>query len=109
MGETDPDDHHKNPNDGSEGWGEASPAKLAPGFSGLEAREYRPGSRPGAGYVRLVRNPRAQFRYLGEGLLEATPEANAARSGFGKFSSGVRRVLIGQPLASSQAIHERLS
>ena len=109
MGETETDDHHKVPNGGSEGWGEASPAKLAPGFSGLEAREYRPGSRPGAGYVRLVRNPRAQFRYLGEGLLEATPEANAARSGFGKFSSGVRRVLIGQPLASSQAIHERLS
>jgi len=92
-----------------DGWGECRPAEMAPGFSGLEAREYRPGSRPGAGYVRRVRDPKAEFRFLEEGLLEATPEANAARGGFGKIAGGVKRVLIGPPLASSQAIHERLT
>ncbi len=112
RGDTEPE--HEQPKlatkgDTAEGWGNATPAKLAPGFSGLEAREYRPGSRPGAGYVRLVRNPRAQFRYLGEGLLEATEEANSARSGFGKLSNGIKRILIGQPLPTSQAIHERLT
>jgi amino acid transporter len=92
-----------------DGWGDCRPAEMAPGFSGLEAREYRPGSRPGAGYVRRVRDPKAEFRFLEEGLLEATPEANAARGGVGKLAGSVRRVLIGPPLASSQAIHERLT
>ncbi|HVA24469.1 MAG TPA: APC family permease [Chloroflexota bacterium] len=92
-----------------DGWGDCRPAEMAPGFSGLEAREYRPGSRPGAGYVRRVRDPKAEFRFLEEGLLEATPEANAARGGVGKIAGSVKRVLIGPPLASSQAIHERLT
>ncbi|HLG73595.1 MAG TPA: APC family permease [Chloroflexota bacterium] len=90
-------------------WGECQPASMAPGYSGLEAREYRPGSRPGAGYVRRVRDPKAEFRFVEEGVLEATTEANAARSGVAKVVGGIKRVLIGQPLASSQAIHERLT
>ncbi|HLY65862.1 MAG TPA: APC family permease [Chloroflexota bacterium] len=92
-----------------DGWGNCLPAEMAPGYSGLEAREYRPGSRPGGGYVRRVRDRKAEFRYLGEGLLEATPEAHAARGTFGKLTTSVRRVLIGPPLPSSQAIHERLT
>src|SRR5581483_4672913 len=70
-----------------DGWGECIPAEMAPGFSGLEEREYRKGSKPGAGYIRRVRDRKAEFRYLGEGLLEATPEALAARSGFGKLNA----------------------
>jgi amino acid transporter len=82
---------------------------MAPGFSGLEAREYRPGSRRGAGYVRRVRDPKAEFRYVGEGLLEATQQAHAPRSATGRLVGSVKRVLIGQPLPSAQAIHERLT
>jgi len=104
LGHTKP---QRNGND--DGWGDCIPADMAPGFSGLEEREYRQGSRPGAGYIRRVRDRKAEFRYLGEGLLEATPEALAARSGFGKLNAAVKRVLIGPPLASSQAIHERLT
>ena len=85
------------------------PASMAPGFSGLEAREYRPGSRPGGGYVRRVRDRKAEFRFVAEGLLEATEEAHAPRSGAGKLVNGLKRVLIGQPLPTSQAIHERLT
>src|SRR5689334_8198015 len=95
--------------DVDDGWGEATPAPMASGYSGLEAREYRPGSRPGSGYVRRVRDPKAEFRYVAEGLLEATPEAHAARTGAGKFMASIKRVFIGQPLPSSQAIHERLT
>ena len=59
--------------------------------------------------MRVVRNPRADFRYLGEGLLEATEEASTPRAGLAKLTSGVRRTLIGAPLHSSQAVHERLT
>ncbi len=90
-----------------DGWGDCQPAQMAPGFSGLEAREYRPGSRPGAGYVRRVRDPKAEFRFVDEGLLEATPEANAARGGFGKLMAGIKRVLIGAPVASEHESEER--
>src|SRR3954447_17350869 len=93
----------------NEGWGECQPAQMAPGFSGLDAREYRPGSRPGAGYVRRVRDHKAEFRFLDDGLLEATPEAHAARGGFGKLLEGLKRLLIGEALPSSDAIHERLT
>src|SRR4051794_26564043 len=80
---------------------------MASGFSGLEAREYRRGSRLGSGYIRRVRDPKAEFRYLGEGLLEATPEAHAAQGGFGKLLGGVKRMLIGDPVASEQESEER--
>ena len=82
---------------------------MAAGFSGLEAREYRPGSRRGAGYVRRVRDRKAEFRYVAEGLLEATEQAHAPRSATGRLVNSVKRVLIGQPLPSAQAIHERLT
>lgn len=90
-----------------DGWGECRPAALAPGYSGLEAREYRPGSRLGAGYVRRVRDPKAEFRLIDEGLLEATPEAHTARGGWGKLVSGVKRVFIGRPVASELEGQER--
>src|SRR5712692_892416 len=98
------DEGHREDDDG---WGNSHAARMAPGFSGLEAREYRPGSRPGAGYVRRVRDPKAEFRFVDEGLLEATPEAHAARGGFGKLIAGIKRVLIGQAVASEQEAEER--
>src|SRR5438270_4109468 len=92
---------------GDDGWGSSLSAEMAPGYSGLEEREYKRGSRPGAGYVRRVRDPKAEFRYLGEGLLEATEEAHAARGGFGKLMSGMKRVFIGRPVASEHEGLER--
>src|SRR5579885_2357560 len=106
---TDVNPHSQTAEADDDGWGSATPANMAPGFSGLEAREYLRGSRPGAGYVRRVRDPKAEFRYLGEGLLEATEEAHAARGGMAKVLANVKRILIGAPLASSEAIHERLT
>src|SRR2546428_4236960 len=92
-----------------DGWGEAIPANLAPGYSGLEAREYKAGSRPGGQYVRRTRSHNAQFRYLGEGLLQATTEADKSSNAMGKAWSAAKRVLIGPPLHSAEAVHERLS
>ena len=43
------------------------------------------------------------------GLLEATEAAQAPRTGLERFTAGVKRVLIGSPIATVQAEHERLT
>ena len=94
---------------GDDGWGGAVPAELSAACTGLEAREYKAGSKPGGNYVRLTRSHNAQFRYMGEGLLQATPAADTPSGGIAKVWSGAKRVLIGPPLPTADAIHERLS
>ncbi len=71
--------------------------------------EVRQGSRLGDVRVRLVRPSHSMFRRLDSGLLEATEAAQAPRTGFGRFTTGVKRVLIGSPIATVQAEHERLT
>jgi amino acid transporter len=90
-------------------WGESVPAKLDPACTGLQSREYKPGSRPGGNYVRRTRSHNAQFRYVGDGLLQATPAADAPAHPAARFFSGVKHALIGTPLPTADAIHERLT
>jgi amino acid transporter len=71
--------------------------------------EVRQGSRLGDVRVRLVRPSHSMFRRLDSGLLEATEAAQAPRTGLERFTTGVKRVLIGSPIATIQAEHERLT
>jgi len=75
----------------------------------FELREVRRGQRPGSRYVRVMKvNPKG-FRPVAPGVLEATPEAHAPRGNVGRRMAAVRRVLVGQPLATAAQAHERLT
>ena len=71
--------------------------------------EVRQGSRLGDVRVRLVRPSHSMFRRLDSGLLEATEAAQAPRTKLERFTTGVKRLLIGSPIATIQAEHERLT
>jgi amino acid transporter len=70
--------------------------------------ELRQGSKPGDVRVRLVRPSHRMFRRLDAGVLEATKEAEEPRTDWERFTTGVKRTLIGAPLATAHAEHERL-
>lgn len=65
------------------------------------------GKRPGDRYVRLIRSselpstPQSSFYYVSE---PTVPETK-----FGRYFQRLRQILIGRPLETSQAIHQRLS
>ena len=66
------------------------------------------GKFPGQERVRIIRPSRASFRQVEPGLIEATEES-APRKGAGKFFFNLKRTLIGAPIATAQAEHERLT
>jgi amino acid transporter len=77
----------------------------------LDLHEVMRGSRPGNTYVRIYQTQaRARpFRRRQGGVLEATQEAIIPASGFGRTMAAIRRFLVGAPLASAAAAHERLT
>lgn len=75
----------------------------------LVRTEVRQGTLPGDLRVRIVRPSQTSFRRVRTGLLEATKVTQAPRSGIGRTFSQVKRFLIGAPIASDQAEHERLT
>lgn len=86
--------------------GEISHTAFRPNF---ELREVRRGQRPGSRYVRVMKvNPKG-FRSVAPGVLEATPEAHTPRGNMGRRMAAIRRVLVGQPLATAAQAHERLT
>jgi amino acid transporter len=74
-----------------------------------ELRQTLRGSLPGSRRVRITRERDQTLRRVGEGEFEATQVAMRPATKFGRLAMSVRRVLIGAPIASSQASHERLS
>ena len=74
-----------------------------------ELHETLQGSRPGTRRIRITRERDQTLRRIGEGEFEATKVALRPATKLGRLAMGVRRVLIGAPIASSQAAHERLS
>ncbi|HEY7268644.1 MAG TPA: amino acid permease, partial [Dehalococcoidia bacterium] len=68
-----------------------------------------PGSKPGTRTYRRTRPSEEKLHKVGEGAFEATKVALRPRTGLGRFMASARGVLIGQPLASSQLSHERLT
>jgi amino acid transporter len=75
----------------------------------LSRTEVRKGRFPGNERIRVVLPRQTAFRRLSTGLLEATELTQAPPRGMRRVIYNIKRVLIGAPLASSQAEQERLS
>ena len=73
----------------------------------LDTREQR--GRPGERYVRVRRAKPEGFERKAPGWLEATSRATAPTGEFARFRRRVRSALIGAPLATRDAVHERLT
>jgi amino acid transporter len=78
-------------------------------YADLEWREVQRGSRPGDAYVRIMRPVARDFQQVTPDYLVAKEHAGAPRRGLGRVWNLGRRVLIGRSLASSEAVHERLT
>jgi amino acid transporter len=76
---------------------------------GLEREELIEGSRLGNTYVRMYMSPVREFRRLGPDRIEATEQAGLSHSPLRRSLVKAKRFLIGAPLASERAIHERLN
>jgi amino acid transporter len=75
----------------------------------LVRTEVRKGTMLGNERVRIVLPSQKAFRRIGTGRLEATELTQAPRKGVGRVVSNVKRVLIGAPIATAHAEHERLT
>lgn len=67
------------------------------------------GSHLGDRYVRVVRQKTEDFARAGPGHLVATEDASEARGAIGRGWQRTKRVLIGAPMTSAAAEHQRLS
>ncbi len=74
----------------------------------VELREVRYGATTRGPYLRVVPRHR-HFIKSGPGYLEATELGSRPRGGVERVMAGARALVIGRPLAASQAIHERLT
>lgn len=72
-------------------------------------QEVLQGSRLGDVHVRWVRPSHPLFRRLDAGLLEATEHVDVPRTSWQRFNTGLKRTLIGAPLATVRIEHERLT
>jgi amino acid transporter len=71
--------------------------------------EERRGSLPGNMRVRIVRTETSGFRRVHKGVLEATEAVYVPHGFFGRLGYQVKRALIGEPIATARADHERLT
>lgn len=67
------------------------------------------GSHPGDRYVRVVRQQSDDFQLIGPGHLVATEDSLESRGSFGRAMGQIKRKVIGAPLSTSMASHERLT
>lgn len=74
-----------------------------------EPGEERQGSRPGDRRYVIVRSTHPLLRRVRRGVLQATEEAEVPDERLARTSYWLKRLLIGVPLASERAEHERLS
>jgi amino acid transporter len=74
----------------------------------IELREVRYGSTARMPYLRVVPKQRL-FTRTAAGQIEATLLASRPRGPLGRYLADIKRVVIGSPFATSQAIQERLS
>ena len=75
----------------------------------LGPMEERPGSKPGNVHVRVTLPQHRAFHRIKEGVLEATEAADMPEGALARSMHGVKRALIGIPIASVQAEGERLT
>lgn len=75
----------------------------------LVGKQQIQGQHLGDRYVRVIRQQSEDFERAGPGYLVATEEAIEARGSIGRTITRIKRTLIGQPLTTSAAAHERLT
>ena len=75
----------------------------------LSGKQQIQGSHAGDRYVRVIRNQGDDFERAGPGHLVATEEAMEARGSVGRGFSKAKRVLIGAPISTAEAGHQRLT
>jgi amino acid transporter len=75
----------------------------------LEARQMQRGTHPGDRRVQVRRPAEDGFKRTSAGHLEALPRTMEPTSGMGRVFNKLKRVLIGSPLSTAAAAHERLS
>lgn len=85
------------------------PGKPHPFRPDLTRKQGERGRLAGDRYVRIVRHNPEDFRSIGPNVLIAAPDDADDRSTLGKAFHWAKRSLIGQPLRSADAEHERLS
>ncbi len=83
-----------------------SDAPIRPELSG---RQHLQGQHPGDRYVRIVRQRNDDFAFAGPGHLIARQESLADRGPVGQVFGRAKRLLIGSPISTEMASHERLS
>src|SRR5690349_12515201 len=86
-------------------WGTGSMSTERRDGSGLEWREVHRGVRPGDQFVRIARHK--SFRKLGTGRYEVRGAPRL--SGISGVYTRLKRLIIGEPLATAAAGHERLT
>lgn len=75
----------------------------------LSGKQQIQGRRSGDRYVRVVRQQGEDFERAGPGHLVATEGSMEAEGSVSRAYTKVKRLLIGQPLTTASAAHERLS
>jgi amino acid transporter len=75
----------------------------------LYSRQVHHGTHPGDKYVRRVRPTKGGFRRISPGHLEALPGAIRPTSRFGRGFDALKRFVIGTPISTAAAAHERLT
>ena len=75
----------------------------------LERHQLHKGALPGDKYMRRARPTEEGFRRLGPGHLEALPRAWEPTTSFGRLFGTLKRIIIGSPLSTAAAAHERLN
>ncbi|GAC1389208.1 MAG: hypothetical protein NVS4B11_00870 [Ktedonobacteraceae bacterium] len=75
----------------------------------LVRTEVLQGSTLGDQRVRRTYATHSSLKRVNSGILEATPETEIPKSGFGRFRYNIKHFLIGAPIATAQQEYERLT
>ena len=75
----------------------------------IELHETIRGSKPGSRFIRRLRSNEQTLRRVGEAEFEATRVALRPATRSGRVSAAIRRILIGEPLATAELSQERLT
>src|SRR4051812_8088765 len=76
--------------------------------STLHGPEHSRGLQPGTHYVRVSRLHNDKLRRVRKGHVRATDRAFEPEAGVGRLWHRIKRTLIGRPLSTAEAAHERL-
>ena len=84
------------------------PRRREPMRPDLQLYEVRRGLKPGSRYLRITPSSQQTLRRMAPAHLQATDVLLRPQNLADALWTGIRRILVGSPLTTSQAIHERL-